>query len=217
MDIVNLLPDAAKLLGIQPSTLLLILIIITTTANRTARLIPDNATGWKGVVRMVCAVIGVNVASRIAPGITVTDVAKAALATPPIPDHLDDADFPPDSRARSGNDGRPTRLVDPGVLHREISAIQDGDRRVEYYKGLPIPRAPATFVAGQVGEDATTSPIPPSKDAAAEPKRNDPAFDRAYVEWQEMPPEYQETFVQFLVDRGWDWNGEKWAHKAKEV
>jgi hypothetical protein len=79
---------AATLLHISPSALPLILFAIYLVAKATSRLIPDNATGWKAVVRNVAGVISVDISSRIAPGVTIADVAKAAATTPPIPQKI---------------------------------------------------------------------------------------------------------------------------------
>ncbi len=84
MEIANLAPDLAKLIGVQPSTLVLLIMIVTTAANVGARLIPNDATGTLGVVRKVCALIGVYVSSRVTSGLTVNDVTAAAAKTPPI-------------------------------------------------------------------------------------------------------------------------------------
>ena len=84
MDIAYLAPELARMIGVSPSTLVLLLVILIKGANVIARLIPDTATGWKGALRSICALIGLHVASRIAPGMTINDVAKAALETPPI-------------------------------------------------------------------------------------------------------------------------------------
>lgn len=84
MDITNFVPQIAAALGIAPSNLLLFIGVVTIVANRIARLIPDDATGWKGTVRKICGFIGLYVQSRVTEGVTVNDVAKAALLTPPI-------------------------------------------------------------------------------------------------------------------------------------
>jgi len=88
MDIANLVPEIAKAIGISPTTLLLLVMIITTAAKAAARRIPDTATGWLGVVRRVCKVVGVQVNSQIAPGITMNDIAKASLAVPRIAENV---------------------------------------------------------------------------------------------------------------------------------
>lgn len=84
-DIANLAPDLAKLIGVQPSTLVLLLVILVKLANMAARGIPDDATGWLGTVRTICAIVGAHVPSKVTSGVTVNDVARAALETPPIP------------------------------------------------------------------------------------------------------------------------------------
>lgn len=85
MDLENLAGQIAGLVGVEPSTLVLLIMIVGTLANAGARLIPDDAVGFWGGVRRVCAVIGVYIPSRISPGVSVNDVARAALDTPPIP------------------------------------------------------------------------------------------------------------------------------------
>lgn len=88
MDLLNLLPEIASRLGLAPSSLLFWLVVLSTVANAVSRRIPDDATGALGVVRDVASVLGVHVATRIAPGVTVQDVTKAALKTPPIPEKV---------------------------------------------------------------------------------------------------------------------------------
>lgn len=85
MDFSNLATQIGALFGVQPSTLLLYIGLITFAANTTARMIPSDATGWLKTVRQVCSVIGAYVSSRVTSGVTIEDVAKAAAATPPIP------------------------------------------------------------------------------------------------------------------------------------
>jgi len=83
-DFGNLVPDLAELIGVQPSTLVLLIFIVTTVANAGARLIPNDAVGFWGWVRKICAFIGVHVSSRVAGGVTMNDIAAAALKTPSI-------------------------------------------------------------------------------------------------------------------------------------
>jgi hypothetical protein len=89
VDIDALATQLGALLGVQPSTLVLYIMIVGTLANVTARLIPDTATGTLAGVRRVASIIGAYVPTRIAPGVTVNDVAKAALDTPPIPQKVE--------------------------------------------------------------------------------------------------------------------------------
>jgi hypothetical protein len=85
LNILNLVPDLSKLTGVPQGTLLLAIIVIMKAANIGARVIPDDATGWEGTLRKVCAIVGAYVPTRITSGVTVNDVAKAAWETPPIP------------------------------------------------------------------------------------------------------------------------------------
>lgn len=80
MDIADIIPEIAQHLGIQPSSLVFWLGIVTFLANTTARYIPQDATGWQGTVRKIAAIIGVYVPSRVSAGVSVTDVAKAVVA-----------------------------------------------------------------------------------------------------------------------------------------
>ncbi len=91
MDVANLAPEIAAALGISPSTMVLLLMIITSAANMGARRIPDDATGALGILRKLCAVVGMHVNTRISNGVTVNDIAKAALTTQPITDTVDAA------------------------------------------------------------------------------------------------------------------------------
>jgi hypothetical protein len=81
--LLNLVPELAKVTGVPQGTLLLFLFLLVKGANVTARLIPDDATGWKGAVRNVAALIGLYVSSRVTSGVTVTDAAKAAIGVAP--------------------------------------------------------------------------------------------------------------------------------------
>lgn len=74
------IPNIAALLGLDPATVLLLLTIVVTAANITARLIPDTATGFLGGLRKVAKIIGMFVPNRVATGITVNDVAKAIVS-----------------------------------------------------------------------------------------------------------------------------------------
>lgn len=95
MEIANLAPDLARLLGIQPSTLVLLIFVIVQLANLGARLIPNDATGFWGGVRKVCAFVGLYVSSRVTGGVTVNDVTGAALKTPAIERKVEAAAKPP--------------------------------------------------------------------------------------------------------------------------
>jgi len=84
MDIVSIIPEIAARLHVAPSTLVFWLFAINLAARGIARRIPNDATGFWGFVRQSAAILGVEVQSRVTSGVTVADVAKAALVTPPI-------------------------------------------------------------------------------------------------------------------------------------
>lgn len=91
MDISTLAAQIGAVFGLQPSTLLLFIMIITSAANVGARLIPNDATGALGVLRQICSIIGLYVSSRVSSGVSVNDVAAAALKTPPIPAKVEES------------------------------------------------------------------------------------------------------------------------------
>lgn len=82
------IPNIAAWLGIQPATALLLLTMLVTASNLAARLIPDTAIGPLGTIRKIAKVIGMFVPNRVAPSISVNDVAKAVIArkTPTVQD-----------------------------------------------------------------------------------------------------------------------------------
>lgn len=88
MDLSMLAPDLAKLIGVQPSTLVLLLFIANRAAAAAARSIPNDAVGFWGFVRQLCAIVGTEVASKVTKGITVGDAAKAAIQTPQVAQNL---------------------------------------------------------------------------------------------------------------------------------
>jgi hypothetical protein len=66
----------ARELGLSGLTLLVVLFFVSKACNLVARLIPEDATGWKATVRKACKVIGLYVSSRVSSGVSVQDVAK---------------------------------------------------------------------------------------------------------------------------------------------
>lgn len=75
----NLIPDIAKHLGMAPSSVLFFLIAISFVGNLTGRLIPDDATGWKGVVRDASKILGGYVQNRVSKGVKTADVVKGIV------------------------------------------------------------------------------------------------------------------------------------------
>lgn len=80
----GILPLVAQMIGVAPSTMLMLVLIVMQIANVTARLIPNTATGTLGTIRQIASIVGVYVSSRVQPGVTIEDVAKAAAKTPTI-------------------------------------------------------------------------------------------------------------------------------------
>ncbi len=87
-DLSTLIPTIAEHLHIAPSQLLFYLFVLNIAGRAIARRIPDDATGFWGFVRQSAAIFGVEIASRVTGNTTVADVAKASLATPPIPEKV---------------------------------------------------------------------------------------------------------------------------------
>lgn len=77
----SLIPNLAAFFNVEPATLVFLIGVITTAANVTARLIPEDATGWQGTVRDIAKIIGVYVSSRVTKGVTVQDIAKTTIGS----------------------------------------------------------------------------------------------------------------------------------------
>lgn len=88
MDPTNFVPIIAGWLHMQPSALLADLIVISMLANAISRLIPNDATGWRGVVRSIAGFIGVNISSRVTKGVTIADTSAAVVATPVVAQNI---------------------------------------------------------------------------------------------------------------------------------
>jgi hypothetical protein len=80
----QILQAIPNLLGLDPASFTLLLIVVATVANIASKLIPESATGALGVVRKICAFLGVALANRITPNVNSTDIGKAVAAG--IPD-----------------------------------------------------------------------------------------------------------------------------------
>lgn len=73
-----------KLLGLDPATFTLLLVILVSASNILSKVIPESTTGWLGVTRKIAAFIGLALANRITPGVSSKDISKAIAAG--IPD-----------------------------------------------------------------------------------------------------------------------------------
>lgn len=91
MDPITLIVTTlAGWLGVTPAIILGYIGVLVAAANVISRLIPDDATGWLHVVRMITKFIGVNVTNRVTSGVTQTDVNKALFRIPQIQSKVDD-------------------------------------------------------------------------------------------------------------------------------
>lgn len=79
----DLIPDIARLIGIDESDLLLYIGMLVAACNVASRLIPDNATGPLFYLRKVTKFIGVHVQNRVSPGVKTSDVIRAVVGTQP--------------------------------------------------------------------------------------------------------------------------------------
>ena len=91
MDVSMLAPELARLLGINPATLVLLIFVANRAGAIVARSIPNDAVGFWGFVRQLAAIVGTEVPSKLTKGVTVADAAKAAIQTPPITQKVEQA------------------------------------------------------------------------------------------------------------------------------
>lgn len=89
MDPSNPLFIIAGWFGLAPSSLIAIVLLVTTLANITARLIPSDATGALGTLRTIAGIVGAYVSSRVTSGVTIEQVASSAAKTPAVAKKLD--------------------------------------------------------------------------------------------------------------------------------
>lgn len=75
------LAGLADWLGIRPISLLALTLLAMGLFNLAGRLIPDNATGWLGVVRKACKILGIFIQNRVLSGVSVGELALHAAGT----------------------------------------------------------------------------------------------------------------------------------------
>lgn len=63
------------------SDVLVILAITSMVSRFVGKLIPDDKTGWQGILRDICKVAGLYTSNRIQSHVTVNDVAKEVVAS----------------------------------------------------------------------------------------------------------------------------------------
>lgn len=91
MDYSNFIPVIAGWLHITPSTLAALIPIIILVSKGISRRIPSDATGVLGIIRSVCAFIGIEVENRVTSGVTTSDVTKTVLSFPEAQAKIDEA------------------------------------------------------------------------------------------------------------------------------
>lgn len=108
----QLIPDVAGYLHMQPSSVLFFLGVIITGANALGRLIPNDATGFRGYVRAVCRFIGIVVANRVTSGVTMNDVAMKIIGN---------------SLPESVNTAITNAASAPGALIPDVNAVANAE------------------------------------------------------------------------------------------
>jgi hypothetical protein len=75
MAVESLIPDLAALLGVDPTTALLITGVVVSVSNLVGRLIPDDEVGALGAIRKAAKIIGLYAPNTISKGVSVNDIA----------------------------------------------------------------------------------------------------------------------------------------------
>lgn len=75
----HFIQNIAAFFNVDPSTILLFVGVFVAVCNLAGRLIPDEATGWKGAVRKFCKLVGMYASNRVTKGMSVNDVTKVLL------------------------------------------------------------------------------------------------------------------------------------------
>ena len=112
------IPDIASMLGVEPSTVLLLVGLIIAIANLGGRLIPDDKTGFLGFVRTACKLIGLYASNRISSGLTVNKIAET---TAPIVQELDERIEQVDTVVKKAFPGLPDRDPVTGKFKKKES------------------------------------------------------------------------------------------------
>lgn len=79
MDPVFLIELIARQLGLTDAQLGITLLFVVLVSNLASRLIPDDSTGWLGLVHKLTKIVGLYASNRISKGVTTTTAVKAML------------------------------------------------------------------------------------------------------------------------------------------
>lgn len=88
----GILKTLSGVLGLTPEGVVLFLVVMSAVANLVSRIIPDDATGWKAVIRKIASVVGLYVSNRVTAGVSTADVSLAAVKTPSIAKKVESTD-----------------------------------------------------------------------------------------------------------------------------
>ncbi len=77
------LDAGAQALGVEPATMAVVIPLVVLGLNLLGRAIPDDATGWKGVVRKIAKLGGLYLSNRISSGVSVNQVTKVVAGLEP--------------------------------------------------------------------------------------------------------------------------------------
>lgn len=70
----------ARAIGVEPATVVLFMGLLYAATQFVVKIIPDDSTGWRAVVRKIAAVVAVYTPNRVTSGVTISDVARGAIA-----------------------------------------------------------------------------------------------------------------------------------------
>jgi apolipoprotein N-acyltransferase len=76
MEVIELVDPIAQLLGIEGASVLATMAVISLVARLIGKAIPDDRTGWVGILRTVCKIIGLYTPNRVTSQVSVEDTAN---------------------------------------------------------------------------------------------------------------------------------------------
>lgn len=165
-------------LGIDPASLLALIPIFVIIFNTIARLIPDDSTGFLGVVEKIAKVLGVYVSNRVSSGMSLNDIAKsAANVIPEIRFEAEQKDVKEIGETNFENQGR-DKFVPPEfrnllmipflafsfLLFAGCATTSPAATALEISKTICYNREALQFVLNQVKPNPTAEKVQPLLD-----------------------------------------------------
>lgn len=131
--------QAFKLWGLHGTSLIVTLLLVSFVCQAVGKIIPEDATGWKGALRKVCKVVGIYVSNRITSGVSTADVARATLNTGTVP--VEVAQNPPPKPPTSPPTSPPTtdELLELTAKDRLVTPAFPGYERPRDSEGHYLP------------------------------------------------------------------------------